>query len=237
MKQQLTASFHDFAVSLATHPWLYPDLRTDCVEKHTGHSAQITWIAGVAFRVHDRWVTISRQRQAREVDGNHILYHFLQKGLLQEDVWLFQMLTARLVASLGIWFPLRTYAAMPFLAPYAVRDSSCRKDAKTGRPEAWGSPNSTGYFRDDNSLIKNIPSSLPIESRFGEYAGARMGNGFVASHVWRRLTIDGYASQHSLTNSFIPNLVWLPAQVSKLSDRKEDLRVRASDHSPPERGD
>jgi hypothetical protein len=28
------------------------------------------------------------------------------------------------------------------------------------------------------------------------------------------------ASQHPLTNSFIPNLVWLPAQVAKLSDRE-----------------
>ena len=165
-------------------------------------------------------MTISRRRQPREVDGNHVLYHFLQKGLLEEDVWLFQMVTARLVASLGIWFPLRTYSVIPFLAPHAVRDNSCRKDAKAGRPEAWGSPNNEGYFRDDNSLIKVIPSALPIESRFSEYDGARMGNGFVASHVWRTLTNDGSASRHPLTNSFIPNLVWLPTQVAKLSDRE-----------------
>jgi hypothetical protein len=165
-------------------------------------------------------MAISRRRLIREIDGNHILYHFLQKGLLQEDVWLFQMLTARLVASLGIWFPLRTYSVMPLLTPYAVRDNTCRKDAKTGRPEAWGSPNSRGYFRDDNSLIKGIPSALPIESRFSEYNGRRMGNGFVASHVWRKLTNGGSASQHPVTNSFIPNLVWLPTQVAKLSDRE-----------------
>jgi len=165
-------------------------------------------------------MAISRQRLIREIDGNHVLYHFLQKGLLQEDVWLFQMLTARLVASLGIWFPLRTYSVMPLLTPYAVRDKTCRKDVKTGRPEAWGSPNSQGYFRDDNTLIKGIPSALPIESRFSEYNGARMGKGFVASHVWRKLTDGGSASQHPLTNSFIPNLVWLPTQVAKLSDRE-----------------
>jgi hypothetical protein len=170
--------------------------------------------------VDDQLVAISRRRLIRPVDGNHVLYHFLQKGLLQEDVWLFQMLTARLVASLGIWFPLRTYSVMPLLTPYAVRDNTCRKDAKTGRPEAWGSPNKQGYFRDDNTLIKGIPSALPIESRFSEYSGARMGNGFVASHVWRKLTNHGSASQHPLTNSFIPNLVWLPTQVAKLSDRE-----------------
>jgi hypothetical protein len=171
-------------------------------------------------KVDDQSVAITRRRQAREVDGNHVLYHFLQKGLLHEDVWLFQMLTARLVVSLGIWFPLRTYSTMPLLTPHAVRDNSCRKDVKAGRPEAWGSPNSEGYFRDDNSLIKNIPSALPIESRFSEYDGARMGNGFVASHVWRKLTDGGSASQRPLTNSFIPNLVWLPSQVAKLSDRE-----------------
>jgi hypothetical protein len=170
--------------------------------------------------VDDQSVAISRRRLTREVDGNHVLYHFLQKGLLREDVWLFQMLTARLVASLGIWFPLRTYAVMPLLTPHAVRDNTCRKDARIGRPEAWGSPNSQGYFRDDNSLIKGVPSGLPIESHFSEYNGARMGNGFVASHVWRKLTNDGSASQHPLTNSFIPNLVWLPTQVAKLSDRE-----------------
>lgn len=46
---------------------------------------------------------------------------------------------------------------------------------------------------------------------------ARIGNGFVASHVWRKLTNNGSASQHPLTYSFIPNLVWLPTQVAKLT--------------------
>jgi hypothetical protein len=165
-------------------------------------------------------MAISRRRQGREVDGNHVLYHFLQKQLLQEDVWLFQMLTARLITSLGIWLPLRTYSVIPLLTPHAVRDPTCRKDAKTGRPEAWGSPNKEGYFRDDNSLIKGIPGALSIESSFSEYNGARMGNGFVASHVWRKLTDNSSASQHPLTYSFVPNLVWLPAQVAKLSDRE-----------------
>jgi hypothetical protein len=171
-------------------------------------------------RVHDQVMVIARRRQTREIDGNHVLYHFLQKGLLQEDVWLFQMLTARLVASLGIWLPVEAYAIMPILTPHAVRDNTCRKDIKAGRPEAWGSPNGEGYFRDDNSLIKGVPTALTIESRFSEYNGSRMGRGFVASHVWRKRTDGGSAPQHALTNSFIPNLVWLPTQVAKLSDRE-----------------
>jgi hypothetical protein len=47
-----------------------------------------------------------------------------------------------------------------------------------------------------------------------------MGKGFVASHVWRTLKSGKSAPQHPLTNSFIPNLVWLPTQVAKLSDRE-----------------
>lgn len=109
---------------------------------------------------------------------------------------------------------------MPLLTPYAVRDHTARKDVKAGRPEAWGSPNSEGYFRDDNSAIKGIPTALAIESRFSEYNGARIGKGFVASHVWRKTTDGGSAPRHPLTNSFVPNLVWLPTQVAKLSDRE-----------------
>jgi hypothetical protein len=47
-----------------------------------------------------------------------------------------------------------------------------------------------------------------------------MGTSFVASHVWRELVPSGQASRERATYSFVPNLVWLPAQVSKLSDRE-----------------
>jgi hypothetical protein len=109
---------------------------------------------------------------------------------------------------------------MPLLTPHAVRDNTCRKDVKAGRPEAWGSPNNEGYFRDDNSLIKRIPAALAIESHFSGYNGARIGKGFVASHVWRITTTGDSAPRNPLTNSFVPNLVWLPTQVAKLSDRE-----------------
>ena len=39
----------------------------------------------------------------RQLDAARLFYHYLQKELLQNDIWLFQMLTARLVAALGIW--------------------------------------------------------------------------------------------------------------------------------------
>lgn len=47
-----------------------------------------------------------------------------------------------------------------------------------------------------------------------------MGTSFVASHIWRELVPGGQASRERATYSFVPNLVWLPSQVSKLSDRE-----------------
>ena len=47
-----------------------------------------------------------------------------------------------------------------------------------------------------------------------------MGTEFVASHVWRVVRHDKLASRLAMLNSFIPNLVWLPSQIAKLSDRE-----------------
>lgn len=156
-----------------------------------------------------------------KVDGAHVLYHYLQKDLLKNDIWLFQMLTARLVVALGIWFSPLTYERLPILLPYAVRDPKCRGDRRKGIPDEWGSPNREGYFRDDNSLIKGIPRSLTIKNPSNVlYDGLRIGPGFVASHVWRVLSSGDLASRDPRTYSFVPNLVWLPTQVSKLTDRE-----------------
>jgi hypothetical protein len=156
------------------------------------------------------------------VDGNHILYHFLEKDLRERDIWLFQMLAARLFTALGIWFSPKTYAVCPVLLPFVVRDPSCRK-RKPGDIEAWGMPNAAGYFRDDNSLIKNLPRTLPIQASGNPlYDGHTLGDGFVAAHVWREISdnIGKLSSRDPITNSFIPNLVWLPKQVAKLTDRE-----------------
>lgn len=41
-----------------------------------------------------------RGQGANRVDGEHVLYRYLQSELLQSDIWLFQMLTARLIVGL-----------------------------------------------------------------------------------------------------------------------------------------
>jgi hypothetical protein len=47
-----------------------------------------------------------------------------------------------------------------------------------------------------------------------------MGTKFVAAHVWRVVDHPQLASTIPLLNSFVPNLVWLPSQVAKLTDRE-----------------
>lgn len=159
---------------------------------------------------------------ATAVDGNHVLYHYLEKDLKEADIWLFQMLAARLFTALGIWFPTTVYASCPILLPFAVRDPNCRP-RKKGDPDEWGAPDSGGHFRDDNSLVKGLPRSLPINSpRNPLYHRRRLGNGFVACHVWRVKagTDADLSSRDPDTYSFVPNLVWLPVQVAKLTDRE-----------------
>jgi hypothetical protein len=50
--------------------------------------------------------------------------------------------------------------------------------------------------------------------------GKRIGTGFVAAHVWRKLSDGSEAPRNAKTYSFLPNLVWLPVQLAKLSDRE-----------------
>jgi hypothetical protein len=157
----------------------------------------------------------------RKVDATRLFYHYLQKELLESDIWLFQMLTARLVTSLGIWLHPSIYGRLPVVVPYAARDPGSRGNKAAGIPDSWGAPNKAGVFRDDNSLIKGLPRSLPIQPGTSRlYRNARIGRGFVAAHVWPHLTTGEIAARHRLTYSFVPNLVWLPTDVAALTDRE-----------------
>ena len=163
---------------------------------------------------------MGKQSKKRQVNGDDLLYRFFQ-DLFEDDDDLAARLPLRMLASMAIWLPLDVYYDWPVLLPWVVRDPTCRGNKKQGRPDEWSAPNEAGYLRDDNSLIKAIPRSLQIESPYGgSLNGARMGNEFVASHVWRVVDHDELASRVPLLNSFVPNLVWLPTQVSKLSDRE-----------------
>jgi hypothetical protein len=149
------------------------------------------------------------------VHGDDLLYRFFQSLDSPE----FAAIAQRLIATMAIWLPLETYKLWPVLLPWVVRDPTCRGKKTNGTPDNWSSPNSLGYLMDDNSLIKGLPRALSVRGPKGSRLhGSRMGNDFTAAHVWmftknkKRTTYDPHL------NSFVPNLVWLPRQVAKLTD-------------------
>ena len=82
-------------------------------------------------------------------------------------------------------------------------------------------------MRDDNSLIKGIVRSFNVQSKkIHSYNGLKLGNGFVASHIWGKVKINEkemLSSRHYMLNTFVPNIVWLPVQISKLTDREGSI--------------
>lgn len=158
-----------------------------------------------------------RQAMPRRIDGGNAIYHYLQKIVMPRDDAFSRELVLRLVVDLSIWLPVELYRAVPVLLPFCVRDSSIRA-------REWGSANPQGYLRDNNSILKMLVSHYAIHSpRFASYHRAARGRGFVASHAWRWVRLDGkrqMATAHPLTYSFVPNLAWLPAQIARLTDHE-----------------
>lgn len=159
-------------------------------------------------------------RSDQLVDGDNVLYRMLHVLLdRHEDVA--ERVIDVMLDSTAIWFPPNVYQQLPILLPWVVRDPRCRPREVGGQVTAdeWAAPDSRGYLRDDNSLIKNIPKALSIRGPTASLVtGARLGPAFVASHVWREVNSEKLASREPRLNSFVPNLVWLPRQIAKLSD-------------------
>lgn len=158
-------------------------------------------------------------------NGENIIYHYIQKTLLTDNAndEFSKELIERLIIDLSIWFPPDIYRQIPILLPFVIRDSSCRKKQPNTNKDEWGYANEYGFLRDDNSLIKGIVKPFFVDGRrVKDYDNKKLANGFVASHIWRNLQINQnrLASTFEKTNSFVPNLVWLPKQISKLTDRE-----------------
>jgi hypothetical protein len=138
---------------------------------------------------------------------------------LAEDSLELQAVIRTAILKLGIWIDPKIYRVRPHLVPFAVRDAQSRSKANRLGTETWGAPDDRGYFRDDNTLIKNWVKSFAVASPEPLYEGRRIGNGFVACHVWRGLIDERPLHADPLLNSFVPNLVWLPSDLARLSDR------------------
>jgi hypothetical protein len=159
------------------------------------------------------------------VHGDDLLYRFFLQ-LSESDPTTFAAITPMFLECTAIWLPLEVYERSPVLLPWVVRDNSCRPNGRPV-PDEWASPNKDGYLRDDNSLVKTLPRSLDVRGPKGsKLNGARMGTEFVAAHIWRKVNTDKLANQIPLLNTFVPNLVWLPSQIAKLSDREDGIVQR-----------
>ena len=128
-----------------------------------------------------------------------------------------------LIDFLGIWLPVDYYTQLPIARRVVVRDPKCRPHGKKSErtTDVWGTPNSDALLLDDNSLIKGIVHGMPVVNGRNVEIGT-IDAGFVASHIWRHVkgmeTNDDLASRDPVQNSFIPNLLWLPREVSKMTD-------------------
>ncbi len=168
-----------------------------------------------------------KEKPSSLVDGNHLLYRLFAQ-LLEEKDEVAHQIAVRMIIEMSIWLPLELYKECPVMLPWAVRNPRCRKHTKDGikYPENWGAPDENGYQMDDNTLIKGIPRSLKItgEKNGTHLIGKRIGKSFVASHIWREIEDHkNLASRIPELNSFVPNLVWLPTQISKLSDIEDGV--------------
>lgn len=157
-------------------------------------------------------------KSQRRVDGDNLLYRLLTDLITQggpHGQWLIN----HIVADCSVWWDPQVYAGCPILLPWAVRDPKCRGNKEKGISDEWGAPNIDGYFRDDNSLVKSLVRSLKVRGpRAGYMTNSKLGKGWVAAHIWRVNEGESLASRDPRLYTFVPNLVWLPRQIAKLSD-------------------
>jgi hypothetical protein len=110
-------------------------------------------------------------------DGDNLLYRLLSDLIKQggsNSHWLIE----HIVADCSVWWDPKVYAECPVLLPWAVRDPDSRGKKSKGLPDVWGSPNSAGYFRDDNSLVKGLVKALSVRGPANGYmTGQRLGLG------------------------------------------------------------
>ncbi|ACZ00383.1 hypothetical protein Tcur_4865 [Thermomonospora curvata DSM 43183] len=132
-----------------------------------------------------------------------------------------------LLTRVGIWLPLEVYSEWPIMMPWAVRDLGCRRRYLADGRDMWSYPDENGYLVDDNSFIKGTVRSQRITSKRNQLLdGAKMAGGFVAAHIWRVVHHDLLASRIPRLYSFVPNLVWLPSEVAKATDREGGIYQR-----------
>lgn len=119
-----------------------------------------------------------------------------------------------LAAKFAIWPLIHSYRRAPWLARFALRRQRHRIDDRTPgeKRDLWGMPNESGFFADDNSLLKSIFKNISISGIDNPYGNRTISRGLVCCHIWPATT------GNPVLFSFLPNLVWLPKSLSRFTD-------------------
>ena len=125
-----------------------------------------------------------------------------------------------LVLRNGVWFRPDILKALSHLAPFAIRDPSCRKSYNK-LYELWAIPRFDGYLSDDNSLIKNWVKGVPVLYQGSGIDLKGLQSGFTACHLWRGKLGDVALNMHPHIYSCVANLIWLPTGISRLTDQDD----------------
>ncbi|MFI7466885.1 hypothetical protein [Nonomuraea sp. NPDC049646] len=157
------------------------------------------------------------------VRGDDLLDHVLRTNFPGHD--LLSAPVQPLLEKVSLWLPLEVYREWPIMLPWALRDLGCRGN-KRDRPDIWSSPAPTGHFLDDNTMVKGLVRTVSVRSPDRCINGKRLRGGFVAAHIWRVVRHHQLASRIPALYTFVPNLVWLPGDVAKLTDREGSVYQR-----------
>ena len=126
-----------------------------------------------------------------------------------------------LAVKFAIWPATESYVSAPWLARFALRRQRHRIDdrAPGEKRDLWAMPDESGFFADDNSLLKSTFKNREISGGNNPYGMNQITAGLVCCHIWPTTTGD------PLLFSFLPNLVWLPKSLSKFTDVFRDKPV------------
>ncbi len=158
-------------------------------------------------------------------------------GMFQSMAWTFRRgddthkhLARQLLLRAGVWLPVELYQAWPVLLPWVVRDNSLKKGSSASKQggELNTACPTTGLRRSDNSPVGTIKNGLSVhwagglETTFGTKGLKGGKHEWMQSHCWSGLAATGHSTATDpLTNSFVPNLVWLPHALGRMTDDEE----------------
>lgn len=153
---------------------------------------------------------------ADEIKSEFILRRYLQNDLRKVDFPFFFQASVRFILDLGVWIDPEAYKKLPIFEPIAYRDKTPQHPIdKRGHANK-----ETALLIDDNSYVKNYATGKIVSSdKISYYDGKALKSGFWACHIWDRIGPSMELSNKDNTLfTFIPNLVWLPKEFSRLSD-------------------